>query len=150
MQANSRSVHCQSCKFKQASRNHVGNCKVSHVILVKSLYSHGNRWKQAAATNNNNNNNNNSIDVDKSEDFVVVPVGFVYDVAEMLGNLSLINAPAAHTPYPAPSHQLSHMVPRPVLVELVNVNVSTVPLVPFLSSSKQAVAIENRCVICCI
>ena len=60
------------------------------VILVKSLSSHGNRWKQAATTDDN-------IDVEESKNLIVVPAGFVDDVAEMLGNLSLLNAPAAHT-----------------------------------------------------
>ena len=98
---------------------------------MKSLYSHGNRWKQAAATKNNDDsdddNDNDNIDVDKNED---APAGFVDDVAEMLGKLSLVNAPAAHTPYPAPPHQFSHTVPEPMLVELVNDNGATNPPKP--------------------
>ena len=100
------------------------------VILVKSLYLHGNRWKQAAATDDD--------DDDESEDLIVVSAEFVDDVAEMLGNLSLVNSPAAHTPYPALSHQFSHTVPEPMLVELVNDNAATSPPKPSMPTPHAA------------
>ena len=49
----------------------------------------------------------------------MVPAGIV-EITEMLGDLVLLNTPAAQTNYPAPFPTTSHMVPEPMLVELVN------------------------------
>ena len=49
------------------------------------------------------------------------PVGIVdSEVTEMLGDLVLLNTPAAQTIFSAPFPTTSHMVPEPTLVELAN------------------------------
>ena len=65
-------------------------------------------------------------DVDESEDsdLIMVPAGLV-ELTEILGDLVLLNTPATQTA-PSPM-QSSHMVPEPMLVELVNNNEPCMP-----------------------
>lgn len=63
------------------------------------------------------------VDVDESEDLIMVPAGFVTEMLGPPGDLDLLNAPGAQIIYSAPSPTKTlHIVPEPMLVELVNNN----------------------------
>jgi hypothetical protein len=67
------------------------------------------------------------VDVDESEDsdLIMVPAEFV-ELTEMLGDLVLLNTPATQIA-PSPMES-SHMVPEPMLVELVDNNEPCTPM----------------------